>query len=126
MLTELQGVISDTYDIAYDFYRRIDWSDQEASIQVLKGAVASMIATLIVLYIVPLNICFLFGGLGVFIANTAIFKAASTTLTPVLIEELSHRIDAYRVATKKPRQGEFQLVKVILVENQRWVNVLCG
>jgi hypothetical protein len=90
------GLYSDMYDAGYNFYRMLDWSDVDQSTHILKLMVASMFGTFIVTYFVPLNILLLIASmiskhnliivLGVLLTNTAIFKAASSTFTPVIVE----------------------------------------
>lgn len=68
------GQVADVYDLVYNFYRMIDWSNPELTKDVVTKTIASMFGTILLVYFVPLNIIALFGGIGAFVANTAIFK----------------------------------------------------
>lgn len=68
------GQVADAYDLVYNFYRMIDWSNPELTKDVVTKTVASIFGTIFLVSFVPLNIIALFGGVGVFVANTAIFK----------------------------------------------------
>ncbi|KAJ3323366.1 hypothetical protein HDV06_001886 [Boothiomyces sp. JEL0866] len=113
--------VSDAYDAGYNLYRAIDWSNPEQTQEVLKITVASAIGTIAVVSIIPLNLIALFAGLGIFVANTAIFKAASSTLAPVIVEKLGRRLDhARKLIMEAKAKGEDPIIDISLYENQRW------
>jgi hypothetical protein len=113
--------VSDAYDAGYNLYRMIDWSDPDLTQDVLMKTVISMVGTLIVVSLIPINYIALVGGVGVFVANTAIFKAASVTLAPVLVKKLQRRVDRVRLLVKEARDtGSEAVIDVVVFENQRW------
>lgn len=115
------GHVSDAYDAGYNLYRMIDWSDPNVTQDMLLKVILSMIGTLVLVSIVPVNYIALIGGVGIFIANTAIFKAASVTLAPVLAKKLHRRIEHVRGLIQDARaKGREPVVDVALFENQRW------
>jgi Integral peroxisomal membrane peroxin len=112
------GVYSDMYDAGYELYRLMDWSSPEKSTLLFQALFGSIVATWIVNYLIPINIIALVGGVSVFLANTAIFKASSRTLTPVLYDQLSY---AKAVLKRQFKRGDTEwITPVVLHENQRW------
>jgi hypothetical protein len=115
------GQLSDVYDAGYNLYRMIDWSDPQTTQDILIKTVISMFGTLAIVSIVPINYIALVGGVGIFIANTAIFKAASLTLTPVLVKKLSRKVeDAKRIIQEARSKGTDCIIEMSVYENQRW------
>ncbi|KAJ3303609.1 peroxisome- protein [Kappamyces sp. JEL0829] len=115
------GQISDLYDAGYNLYRMIDWSNPELTKDFLVQVVASMAGTVVVVSLVPINIIALFGGVGVFVANTALFKAASVTIAPVLVKKLQRRVEHVAALIRDARkQGKDPVIDVVVFENQRW------
>lgn len=113
--------VCDLYDAFYNLYKVLDWSTPAYTIMALQVIVASMAGTWLVLYFVPWNYIVLVCGLGVFLANTAVFRAASATLTPALLENVQTRINQAREALSLSRMvGEQGRIAVELFENQRW------
>ena len=114
------GMVSDAYDAGYNVYKMLDWSDPDTTFNMIQILSASMVGTWLVLYLVPWNYLLLFGGVGIFIANTAVFKAASLTLTPVLMTQVQKSVEKARAALKKARDNGDAVTPVIIFENQRW------
>jgi hypothetical protein len=113
--------VSDAYDAGYNLYRMIDWSDPDLTQDVLMKTVVSMVGTLILVSLIPFNYIALIGGVSVFVANTAIFKAASVTLAPVLVKKFQRRVDRVRLLVKEAREtGSEAVIDVAVFENQRW------
>ncbi|KAI8895180.1 integral peroxisomal membrane peroxin-domain-containing protein [Globomyces pollinis-pini] len=113
--------VSDAYDAGYNLYRMIDWSNPEQTKDVLMAVIASMFGTLLVLHFIPINIIALFGGVGIFLANTAIVKAATITLTPHLVKKLQRRVEHVKTLIKEAQEkGQEPIIDVVLFENQRW------
>jgi hypothetical protein len=113
--------VCDAYDAGYNLYKMMDWSSPDQTLLLMQGAVASIFGTWLLLYLVPWNYILLVAGLGVFIANTAIFRAASLTLTPALIDNLQKRIQQAKQALQASRiVGEQNINRVEVFENQRW------
>ena len=77
------GQHCDLYDIVASKTPLVDWSDPDMTIKVLKLAFLSAIAVLIFSWLVPVNYIFLGLGIGVFVSNVAVVRAAGETLPPV-------------------------------------------
>ncbi|KAJ3179481.1 peroxisome- protein [Gaertneriomyces sp. JEL0708] len=115
------GMFCDLHDDIKKSAKSLDWSDEELTLWVLKMAVASMAGVLFVVKVVPLNYIMLVAGVSVLLHNTALFRAASTTLPPVLIKKLQNQVDNIREAIREARRkGDGSVVVVSLFENQRW------
>jgi hypothetical protein len=113
--------VSDAYDSGYNLYRMIDWSDPQLTQDVLVKTVISLFLTLVVITFIPINYVALVGGISIFVANTAIFKAASVTLTPVLVQKLQKRVDQVRKLVREAKEsGNEAVIDVAVYENQRW------
>lgn len=99
----------------------IDWSDAEITKDVVTKCIGSMFATLITLSLIPLNYIALVAGLGVFLANTALFKAASVTIAPVLVQNLQKRVEEVaKLVSDARKSGKDAVVEAVVFENQRW------
>ncbi|KAI8824067.1 integral peroxisomal membrane peroxin-domain-containing protein [Fimicolochytrium jonesii] len=115
------GMYCDAYEDVKKNSTVLDWSDEEETIRILKVAVGSMFGVIFVVRIIPFNYIMLLGGVGMFLQNTAIFRAASTTVPPVLMKKLQHQVDTVREAIREARKGaDDGVVVVSLYENQRW------
>lgn len=114
------GLVSDVYDAIYNVYRMIDWSNPELTRDVMYKIAASMVGSVILFSVLPVNIIFLFAGVGAFIANTALFKAMSLHLAPVLVEKLQKRMNHVTKLIRDARKnGKDPIIDVVLFENQR-------
>ncbi|KAJ3153747.1 hypothetical protein HDU86_005080 [Geranomyces michiganensis] len=101
--------------------KALDWSNEEETIHILKIAVGSMFGVIFVVRMIPFNYIMLLGGVAMFLQNTALFRAASTTLPPVLMKKLQNQVDNIRDAIRDARKaGDGSTVTVTLFENQRW------
>ncbi|KAI8905867.1 integral peroxisomal membrane peroxin-domain-containing protein [Gorgonomyces haynaldii] len=109
------GAVSDAYDAGYNLYKLLDWSTPEKTIQLAQFLLASMFGTWITLYFIRWNYVLLIGGVGLFVANTAVFKAASMTLTPALMETVQKRMDRARTALNVSRQAGDQVLTPVVV-----------
>jgi hypothetical protein len=115
------GQVSDLYDAGYNVYRMIDWTNPELTQDILWKVLVSIVGTLAVVYIIPINYIALVGGVGIFVANTAIFKAASLTLAPIIAQKLQKRIHVVRdLINESKKSGNPAVIEIILFENQRW------
>ncbi|TPX60999.1 hypothetical protein SpCBS45565_g07362 [Spizellomyces sp. 'palustris'] len=115
------GMFCDGYEDVKKNSKALDWSNEEETIRLLKLAVASMFGVIFVVRVIPFNYLMLLGGVSVFLQNTALFRAASTTLPPVLIKKLQNQVDNIREAIREARRtGDGSVVTVTLFENQRW------
>ena len=116
------GNISDIYDAVYHFYKTFDWSHPAKTKQVLTMTLGSMLGSLVIVCLIPINYLFLVGGVYLFLSNTAIVKAANTTLTPVIMKKVSHRVDLIRDALTAQKFGKTIdcIVIATVFENQRW------
>ncbi|KAJ3024352.1 hypothetical protein HKX48_000027 [Thoreauomyces humboldtii] len=115
------GMFCEGYEDVKKSSKVLDWSNEEETIHVLKVAVASMFGVIVVVRMIPFNYIMLLGGVAVFLQNTALFRAASTTLPPVLMKKLQSQVDSIREAIREARKaGDGSFVTVTLFENQRW------
>lgn len=115
------GMFCDAYEDVKKNSKALDWSNEEETIRILKVAVVSMFVVIFVVRVIPFNYLMLLGGVTVFLQNTALFRAASTTLPPVLIKKLQNQVDNVREAIREARKaGDGSVVTVTLFENQRW------
>ncbi|KAI9102402.1 integral peroxisomal membrane peroxin-domain-containing protein [Phlyctochytrium arcticum] len=112
----------DGYEDVKNLAPNVDWSDEDATLKTLKNALLSIIPVLLIVRIVPLNYIMLVGGVGMFLYNTALFRAASTTLPPILVKRLQTKVgtlrQTMRAATRNSKKTNS--VTVVLFENQRW------
>jgi hypothetical protein len=92
------GIFADGYDEVQTHKKLVDWRDEEETMHLVYYIVFSMAAAVVVSRLVPINILCLFGGLSLFIKNTALFQAASQTLQPVVIRHLQDNADYVREA----------------------------
>jgi hypothetical protein len=115
------GMYATVHDEVSNNLRLIDWSSEEDTMQVLRFVVGSAVGVIITLHLIPFNLIMLVGGLAAFTSNTAIFKAASTTLPPVIIKHLHEKVAQIRDGVVSARRGQDgSITTVQLYENQRW------
>jgi hypothetical protein len=115
------GHISDLYDAGYNVYRMVDWSNPDLTKDVLIKVVASMFGTIALVSLVPINSIAMFAGVGVFVTNTALFKAASLTIAPVLVKSIQKRVEHVSSLIRDARkQGKDPVIDIVIFENQRW------
>ncbi|TPX59554.1 hypothetical protein PhCBS80983_g02436 [Powellomyces hirtus] len=115
------GMFCEGYEDVKKNSKALDWSNEEETIHILKMAVASMFGVIFVVRMIPFNYIMLLGGVAMFLQNTALFRAASTTLPPVLMKKLQIQVDNIREAIREARKaGDGSTVTVTLFENQRW------
>ncbi|KAJ3392304.1 hypothetical protein HDU92_008535 [Lobulomyces angularis] len=116
------GAFADGYDEISRFNRNIlTWNDEDETMKVLKIAIASIFGVVIFLRLVPTSWIFLGGGVFLFLQHTALFRAASATLPPVLMRNLQYRVDFVREAILNvTKAGTTGKTTVQLYENQRW------
>nr|KAJ3421811.1 SET-binding factor 2 [Polyrhizophydium stewartii] len=114
--------ISNAYDAGYAAYMAINWSDPERTKKILYMVLASMVGSMLLFYFVPLNIVMLWAGVGLFVANTAVVRAASITLKPVIVDEMKRRVDNLKetIMAARNAKGKETIVTVTVFENQRW------
>ncbi|KAJ3326406.1 peroxisome- protein [Blyttiomyces sp. JEL0837] len=115
------GLFCDVHAAASKLGTWLDWSDEDRTLKVVQLALASSILVLAGVHFVPLNLIILAVGLFAFSANTALFRAASTTLPPALLKGIKERVDSIRegiVAATLAPGGT--VITVVLFENQRW------
>ncbi|KAJ3181740.1 hypothetical protein HDU87_000758 [Geranomyces variabilis] len=115
------GMFCEAYEDVKKNSKALDWSNEEQTIHILKIAVGSMFGVIFVVRMIPFNYLMLLGGVAMFLQNTALFRAASTTLPPVLMKKLQSQVDNIRDAIRDARKaGDGSTVTVTLFENQRW------
>ncbi|KAJ3156326.1 hypothetical protein HDU89_004108 [Geranomyces variabilis] len=115
------GMFCEAYEDVKKNSKALDWSNEEETIHILKIAVGSMFGVIFVVRMIPFNYLMLLGGVAMFLQNTALFRAASTTLPPVLMKKLQTQVDNIRDAIRDARKaGDGSTVTVTLFENQRW------
>ncbi|KAK9723010.1 hypothetical protein K7432_002260 [Basidiobolus ranarum] len=115
------GMYCEAYDNIVSFYQQINWSDEKETSYMMKLILASGVATMGLLYIFPWNYLILTGGLLAFLANSSLFRAIITILTPMVLTRFHTTFD---LATKVLKYGRFDpgedILDVVLFENQRW------
>ncbi|KAJ3196090.1 peroxisome- protein [Irineochytrium annulatum] len=115
------GMFCDVHAEVGRSLRLIDWSDEKQTTQIVKAAAGSALGVIVVVRLIPVNVIMLIAGVAAFFSNTAFFRAASTTLPPVIIKGLSDRVDSIREGIAAARRApEGSVVTVTLFENQRW------
>ncbi|KAI8928366.1 integral peroxisomal membrane peroxin-domain-containing protein [Entophlyctis helioformis] len=115
--------MSDLYDAGFALAQYLDWSDPDRTLNALYAIVAAMVGYVVFTYLVPLNIILLWAGLFFFVANTAVAKAASTTLRPVLLDNLQRGVDSVlgtMHAVSLTASTRETVLTVSVFENQRW------
>jgi hypothetical protein len=113
--------MSNAYDVGYNFYRLLDWTDFNMTNRILKWTLLSLFMTLLVSLVVPLNYLFLFGGVLVLVLNTPLVRAATKTLVPVITDKLTRRVDKIRrIINEARRTGRKAVIAIEVYENQRW------
>ncbi|KAJ3090599.1 peroxisome- protein [Quaeritorhiza haematococci] len=120
-IQNFMGQFADLHDTAREKSKILDWSDEEETVRILKLVVISMFGVIFLVRLVPVNYIMLVVGVAAFLQNTALFRAASTTLPPVLMKNLQENIDTIRDAIAAASRGQSgSTVTVSLFENQRW------
>ncbi|KAJ3113328.1 peroxisome- protein [Phlyctochytrium bullatum] len=115
------GMFCDVHGEVSRHMKLLDWSNEKDTMAVLKAAAGSAVVVVVVVRLIPVNVIMLVAGVGAFFANTAFFRAASTTLPPVIIKGLADRVDSIREGIAAARKApEGSTVTVTLFENQRW------
>ncbi|KAI8816315.1 integral peroxisomal membrane peroxin-domain-containing protein [Fimicolochytrium jonesii] len=115
------GIYCDAYDDIKKNGALLDWSDADLTAHLLKMVLVSMFGVTIFVRFVPFNYVLLVAGVGVFLYNTAVFRAAAMTLPPVILKKLKFQVDTFKEAVKEARKtGDGSIVVVSLFENQRW------
>ena len=110
------------YDSGYTFYLALNWSDPDKTNRMLYSTLVSMLISILVFSLIPFHQVLLWGGVGLFAANTAIIKAAGITLTPVILDKLQKQVLTFKKHIHTVRQTESTTtnIEVIIFENQRW------
>lgn len=120
-IQNVMAQVSDVFDLGYNVYKMIDWSNPALTQDVLGVVLLSMIGTLVLVALVPLNIIALVGGVGAFVANTALVKAASVTLAPVFVRNIQDRVNHVKALIANARvSGQDAVIDCVTFENQRW------
>ncbi|KAJ3282628.1 peroxisome- protein [Blyttiomyces sp. JEL0837] len=118
------GMYCDIYTDANNSIRLLDWSSESDTMMVLQVLAGSALGVIIVLSIIPFNVIMLFVGLGAFLGNTALFRAVSTTLPPVLLKSIQEHVGNIKegiLSVGKGGSGDSgSVTKIALYENQRW------
>lgn len=119
-------IAADGYDDLQANQYLFDWSDEDRTMDLMKYAIISMFAAVVIVQVVPVNIVCLVGGLAVFIMNTAIFRAAQTTFQPKVMQSIQQKVDFVRdtissVSRASSRGNKIKKTTVKIFENQvRW------
>ena len=109
------------YDIIYDFYRMIDWSDPKRTEKILIWATGSMFGILLVTWLFPINYIALVVGVCGIIGNAPLVRAATKTLTPVFKDTIyAHGKRTLKMIKAARRSGKKAVIDVEIFENERW------
>ncbi|ORY07830.1 Pex24p-domain-containing protein [Basidiobolus meristosporus CBS 931.73] len=115
------GMYCEAYDSVVSFYQQINWSDEKETSYILRLTFASTVITLILLYLFPWNYLILAAGLLAFLANSSLFRAIVTIITPMVLTRFH---TTFALASKVLKYGRFDpgedILDVVLFENQRW------
>lgn len=126
-MIDFNPLVADGYDEIKSHSRLMDWSDEDETTKLLKLALFTMISALLVVQFLPINILFLLGGLGLFLKNTAVFKAARVTFEPVVMRNIQANVDFAREALSNVSRASRNVNRecaVNIFENQRWFSGL--
>ncbi|KAJ1336196.1 hypothetical protein BSLG_007513 [Batrachochytrium salamandrivorans] len=110
------------YDVGYEFYQGLNWSNPHRTLRVLGSTLVSMVCAVFLFWMVPLNTIMLWGGLGLFFANTVIIRAVGMTLAPVIQKEIERQIGTFkeRISAACQVTSKEMTIAVDIFENQRW------
>ncbi|KAJ3414824.1 hypothetical protein HDV05_005981 [Chytridiales sp. JEL 0842] len=122
------GMFATVHDEISANLRLIDWSSEEDTMQVLRVVVGSAVGVVVTLHLIPFNYIMLLAGLAAFSSNTALFRAASTTLPPVIMRNLQDKVtqlkDGILISSlssgANSSKTSVNISTVQLYENQRW------
>ena len=127
------GMYSDIYENLRLLNTKIDWSDEQFTMRVMRWCVVSALVLLIVSPYIPWNVVIMLGGLSAFVMNTALGKTTAEVLCKNL--EANGLYGMCMAAAKslqlpkRRRSSSDQRTAILLrhstvtvecVENQRW------
>lgn len=74
------GNVSDVYDLGYNMYKCLDWSDFDRTLQIFYIVIASFPIVFVVLFVFPVSYIIMVATILVFLANTATVRAIARAL----------------------------------------------
>lgn len=122
-LQNMMGEMSDLYDLCASNAHHFDWSSETETMRIFQAALISFAALSLVIWLIPLNIIFLVGGIGMFLLNTRFTKFVLKEMLPQVAEigqsQMNSAVQWYTQVEKRfDDQANFK--ELSLYENQRW------
>lgn len=122
-LQNMMGEMSDLYDLCASNAHHFDWSSETNTMRIFQSALISLAFLCLGIWLIPLNIIFLIGGVAMFLLNTRFAKFVLKEMLPQVAEIGQSQMDSAvkwytQVEKKLDDQANFQ--ELSLYENQRW------
>lgn len=122
-IQNMMGEFNELYDWVMLQSKHFNWSSELETMRILQAILASSFMLGFVLYLVPMNIIFLFSGLMIYGMNTRFSKYMLRELQPYLLQSGKKKVEGlkkrYNALENKLKDQE-HLQEISVYENQRW------
>jgi hypothetical protein len=122
-LQNMMGEMSDLYDLCASNAHHFDWSSETETMRIFQGALISLALLSVGIWLIPLYIIFLVGGIGLFLINTRFAKFVIKEMLPQVTEigqsQMNSAVQWY-TQVEKILDDQENFKELSLYENQRW------
>jgi hypothetical protein len=122
-IQNMMGEFNELYDWIILQSKHFNWSSDLETMRILQAILASSTLLAFILYVVPINMIFLFSGLIVYGVNTRFSKYMLKELQPYMMQSGKRKVEGLKewyMALESRLENQEHLQEISVYENQRW------